>query len=84
MHYWVEFPNENIQLTKSGNYIIVVYPEGEEQYPVLTQKFYVTENSMQILPKLSIQPNLMTNIIGKKLTLPCPTTKYRLSIPIRI
>ncbi len=58
VHYWVEFPNENIQLTKSGNYIIVVYPEGEEQYPVLTQKFYVTENSMQILPKVKYPAKL--------------------------
>ena len=26
VHYWVEFPNENIQLTKSGNYIICGIP----------------------------------------------------------
>ena len=58
VHYWVEFPNENIQLTKSGNYIIYVYPEGEEKYPVLTQKFYVTENSMQILPKIKYPAKL--------------------------
>ena len=58
VHYWVEFPNENIQLTKSGNYIICVYPEGEEQYPILTQKFYVTENSMQILPKIKYPAKL--------------------------
>ena len=58
VHYWMEFPNENIQLTKSGNYIISVYPEGKDQYPVLTQKFYVTENSMRIVPKIKYPANL--------------------------
>lgn len=44
IHYEVTFPNDNIKILKSGNYIVSVYTENEEE-PVLTKKFYVAESS---------------------------------------
>lgn len=42
--YSVNLPSENIKITKSGNYILKVYPEGEPDNPVITRRFYVFEN----------------------------------------
>ncbi len=42
VHYEVSFPNDNIKILKSGNYIVSVYAENEEE-PLFTKKFYVAE-----------------------------------------
>lgn len=41
IHYEQLIPNEDINLTRSGNYLIVVFDENDSLY--LTQRFYVTE-----------------------------------------
>jgi len=43
-HYSLEFPNEDANLTRSGNYIIVVHRQGDTQNPLLTLRFMITEN----------------------------------------
>jgi len=47
-HYIMSFPSENIRITKSGNYILKVYPEGEPDHPVITRRFHVFENRVGI------------------------------------
>ncbi len=47
-YYRVNIPSENIKITKSGNYILKVYPEGEPDHPVITRRFYVFENRVGI------------------------------------
>ena len=47
-YYAVTLPSENIKITKSGNYILKVYPEGEPDNPVITRRFYVFENLVGI------------------------------------
>jgi hypothetical protein len=47
-HYKISFPNERASLTKSGNYIIKVYPAGNPDEPVLTQRFMITEDGVRI------------------------------------
>lgn len=42
IHYQATFPNENISLTKSGNYILYVYDDSPDN-PVLTRRFMVLE-----------------------------------------
>ena len=42
LHYYAEFPNENISFSKSGNYILFVYDDTPEN-PVLTRRFMVLE-----------------------------------------
>ncbi len=44
VHYEVTFPNDNIKILKSGNYIISVYGDNEEE-PLFTKKFYVSEST---------------------------------------
>jgi hypothetical protein len=47
-HYKLSFPNDRVNLTISGNYIIYVYPFNEPEKPVLTIRFIVTEDAANI------------------------------------
>jgi type 9 secretion system plug protein len=47
-HYKIEFPNENMQINKSGNYIVKVFEEGDNEKPILTKRFMVFENNITI------------------------------------
>lgn len=52
-NFHVSFPNEDLKPTKSGNYLLYVYEDGDVEKPVLTQKFIIYEN----LTNLSIDIN---------------------------
>jgi len=47
-HYQVTFPNTNMKVTKSGNYILFVYENGDKEKPVLTKRFMVYQNLINI------------------------------------
>lgn len=51
-HYAIAFPNDQVNLKKSGNYAIVIYPENHEDEPIITRRFYVTENAFQLEPNI--------------------------------
>lgn len=55
IHYNLEIPNSDIQIRYSGNYILMVYPEGEPENPIITKKFYVVE------PLCPIQGNIIAS-----------------------
>jgi len=52
VHYSLVFPNENMRITKSGNYMLFVYPEGMPDNPVFGKRFLV------VSPAVTIEPNL--------------------------
>jgi hypothetical protein len=47
-HYTVKFPNASMQITKSGNYIIKVYRNFDEEDVLLTRRFMVVDNQTKI------------------------------------
>lgn len=47
-HYNLLFPNENMKPSKSGNYILKVYLDNDPGHVVLTRRFIVVENKVQI------------------------------------
>jgi len=47
IYYECEFPNENINFKKSGNYIVLVY-NTENNKPIITKRFMVNENLVKI------------------------------------
>jgi Domain of unknown function (DUF5103) len=58
IHYRLSFPNDQIKITLSGNYILCVYPYGNPEKPVLTRRFIITENAAKI--SLSVHRPMMT------------------------
>ncbi|MCH2216296.1 MAG: DUF5103 domain-containing protein [Flavobacteriales bacterium] len=47
-HYYLEFPNKRINLTRSGNYIIKVYADGNADDLILTSRFMVMETKAMV------------------------------------
>jgi hypothetical protein len=49
IHYKLTLPNERISFKLSGNYIIIVYPFGEPDKPVLSRRFMISEERTTIM-----------------------------------
>lgn len=47
-HYTLDFPNEQMQVLLSGNYLLVVFENSDPDKLVLTQRFLVVENLVSI------------------------------------
>lgn len=48
VHYDAEFPNESFKLTASGNYILKVFQDGDQEKLVLTRRFMVYETKVEL------------------------------------
>lgn len=48
IHYRFQFPQEGERFKMSGNYILLVYKNGDKDQPVLTKRFVVVEENMEI------------------------------------
>ncbi|MGB3075448.1 MAG: DUF5103 domain-containing protein, partial [Chitinophagales bacterium] len=48
-HYEVLFPNENMKLTKSGNYILKVYADNDPDRPIITRRFVVFSSKAEVI-----------------------------------
>ncbi len=51
-HYEIAIPNDDIQWLVSGNYILNIFEDDEDQDPVLTRRFMVTESLMRTIPDM--------------------------------
>jgi hypothetical protein len=47
-HYWLEFPNANMQLKASGNYVLQIYLDGDQEQVVAEVCFQVVEPIAEI------------------------------------
>jgi hypothetical protein len=54
-HYQLNFPNDQIKIKISGNYLLKVYLNGDLNQPVISQRFYVADNQANI--GIEIQPS---------------------------
>jgi hypothetical protein len=52
VHYSTIFPNSNVRLTKTGNYILKVYENGDPDNIVLTRRFLIFKNKIKIQAKV--------------------------------
>jgi hypothetical protein len=48
VNYTVKFPSDDFQITKSGNYVIKVYERNNPENIILTRRFYVMEEMVEI------------------------------------
>jgi hypothetical protein len=48
IHYHLVIPNENMNITCSGNYILLVFDEYDRNQPVITRRFSVFERQVTI------------------------------------
>ncbi len=52
VHYTLNFPNNDLQVTKSGNYIISVYEDSDKENPLIIKRFMVAEQLVTISPTI--------------------------------
>jgi hypothetical protein len=48
-HYSIVFPTQNMQLTKSGNYIVYVYQNGDKNKLILSRRFMVLDEKVSVI-----------------------------------
>ncbi len=51
-HYSVEFPNSDFQISKSGNYLLKVFQDNDEEKLILTRRFRVYEDLMSVTAEI--------------------------------
>ena len=49
IHYQLSFPNNNCSPKLSGNYILKVYKNGNKEAPIITRRFYVVEEIVNVV-----------------------------------
>ncbi len=47
-NYQILLPNDNVKLNYSGNYVLVVYEDNDKEKVVITQRFYIVEQRVDI------------------------------------
>jgi len=57
-HYKVTFPNSDFSLSKSGNYIVMVYEENKPETPIITKRFMIFESQVAIDMKVHRATNV--------------------------
>lgn len=60
-HYWFYFPNENMQLTKSGDYRLTIYEDGDIDNKVAEVDFSVVEPMVKIDAKIRANTDIEFN-----------------------
>ena len=53
VNYRMIFPNNNTSITKSGNYLLHIFEDGDRELPIITRRFMVTEGRMQVIPRIA-------------------------------
>ena len=60
-HYWFEFPNEDMHLTKSGDYRLTIYEDGDIANKIAEVDFVVVEPMVKISAKVRANTDIEFN-----------------------
>jgi len=66
-HYQLLLPNAQIKPKISGNYLLKIYEAGNQQQPVVSQRFYVVENLANITIDVVASPQVSLRFSNQKL-----------------
>ena len=48
VNYQLQIPNDRVKLKYSGNYVLVVYEDGDQSKVILTRRFYVLDSKVEV------------------------------------
>ncbi len=60
-HYWFTFPNDQMQLTASGNYVLLIYQDGDVENMVAQVCFSVVEQIVDVDASLRANTDIELN-----------------------
>ena len=80
-HYWFNFPNEDMAITKSGGYELTVYEDGNPDKRVVSIVFYVAEPLVKIDAKVRANTDIEFNGRYQQVDIDINTTALDLRDP---
>lgn len=80
-HYALKFPNENIKILKSGNYLLKVYLENNPDDVVITRRFYVGDFKAEVLGKVGYSSVVRYRNSHQKVDFTIQTQNFNVSNP---
>lgn len=80
-HYWVRFPNENAQVTVSGNYIVTVYPDDNPESPIFKACFSVVDPQVKVSAWVSGNTDIDTNASHQQVSFNINYQGYNINSP---
>ncbi len=78
VHYNVEFPNNNIQLKISGNYLIRVFDSNTPEKTILTARFMIVEPRVKIYAKVKQASVPSKALTSEEVDFEINTEKYKI------
>ena len=80
-HYWFDFPNEDMQLTKSGAYLLTIYEDGNPDNKVAEVEFCVVEPIAKIDAKVRYNTDIELNGRFQQVDIDVNTADLNISDP---
>ena len=80
-HYWFEFPNEDMTLTKSGDYCLTIYEDGNPDNKVAEVDFCVVEPMVNIDVRVRANTDIELNGRYQQVDVDVNTTALNLRDP---
>ncbi|HXC07092.1 MAG TPA: type IX secretion system plug protein domain-containing protein [Bacteroidia bacterium] len=86
IHFSLLFPNSSLQFLKSGNYLLKVYPESKPDEPVITRRFMIYDNDLNIEYGFRSGSSLSDALTrqGLNLDIKYPNTDVRLPSDLKV
>jgi hypothetical protein len=83
VHCDLVFPNRNMKLEASGNYLLVVYDEEEDIFPVISRRFMVNENVVSISGQVMRAANVDKIHTHQEIDVVANVTQLNVKTPMR-
>ena len=81
IHYNVVFPNDNIKITKSGNYILKVFQDNDPDKYILSRRFMVVEEKVRIDAQVRAATNVNDRNYKQEVDFTIDHTGYEIADP---
>lgn len=81
-HYSIELPNQDLKFRYSGNYLLVVYQDNDQNNVVCTKRFMVVDDLLNIDAQVSQSSYSLLRDRGQKIDFTLNTSNYKVSDPL--
>ncbi|GIV26798.1 MAG: DUF5103 domain-containing protein [Bacteroidia bacterium] len=81
-HYDIKFPTPNMQFTKAGNYLLVLYQTPDKSKIVATKRFYVLNNVVDIAAQITQPIGNDLQYVGQHIDFTISAKNYPLTNPV--
>ncbi|OFY22058.1 MAG: hypothetical protein A2X02_04425 [Bacteroidetes bacterium GWF2_29_10] len=81
IHYEASIPDDMMQITKSGNYVLQVYPDGKKDSIIFTKRFIVYESLITINANIKEAINIEDKFYKQKIDFTINTGTYNVMNP---